>query len=351
MSVAHKLPVEYNEADNDTRAPVVTLIGSDLPSAYLDEAEPSPLMERMSRFWRRIVRAFKLLVVLCLVGGYPVAMMASHNIDASPVILSQVAPWNSAGVGVATNLMGRELTGPGWAADRPFWHPQARLTALPAWQEGLTEALSSYTLHAANQAASEDGTPDTDLLAASRLLAPASNAEGIPRLNAAAEALQSYEGRLERGLAIQPSGQDILLSNLELYTSWATDARLRLKESADKAEGWPASRADIEAIYMTRAYAHTAAQLINASLSAQPELVISRDAAEARDKVLFAWERAANFNPVFVTSQAGTSRLLADHPATMIYYLSEVETAMADFNRALTTQVPVSMAVAEASTQ
>ncbi|MEL7232671.1 MAG: hypothetical protein AAGJ85_09195, partial [Pseudomonadota bacterium] len=58
------------DAAND-RDVVVTLLGSNLPAAYLDEAEPSPLMERASRWWQRLIFTLRLALVLALLGGYP----------------------------------------------------------------------------------------------------------------------------------------------------------------------------------------------------------------------------------------------------------------------------------------
>lgn len=348
MSTVHKLPVEYDEAQNDDRAPVVTLLGADIPPEYLDDAEPSPFMERMSGIWQGLIRLLKLSIVLALVGGYPIAMVMSHKVDSSPVVLSQAAPWYSHDTGTAMTLLGREITGAGWAADRSFWHPQARLTALPAWQDGITGALSEYAFLAARHAQMEEGVPDSDLLAAARLLAPTSEVPATPRLNAAAEALQSYEGRLSRGVAAQPKGKAVFIDELKLYQSWTAETRANLKASADRAEAWPAARADIESIYLARAYAHVASQMMNSSLIAEPELVTSRAEAEARDRALFAWRRAATFNPVFVTSQAGTGRLMSDHPATMMYYLAEIEIAMGDFIAVLEQQSAEQTVVADA---
>jgi hypothetical protein len=349
MTAAEKLPVEYTETQTDDGKPVITLLGADMSEAYLDDAEPSPTMEALSRIWRRIINLFKLGLVLVLVGGYPAMIAMSHKTDSSAIVLSAAAPWYSNDTGTAMTLLGRELLVTGWAADRPWWHPQARLTALPAWQDGITGALSDYTLLASEHAAREPGAPDTDLLAAARLLVPSQEAEATPRLNAAAEALQSYEGRLSRGLAAQPKGLGVLLDELVLYKRWAIDGQTRLRTSVDRAEAWPASREDIEALYKTRAYAQVASQLIMSSLIQEPELVTTRTAQEARDRAIFAWRRAATFNPLFVSSQAGTGAVLADHPAAMMYYLSEIETATTQFIDALQGQADETMAVAEST--
>lgn len=348
MEAAKKLPVAYEDAAPDPRKPVVTLIGSDLPAAYLDDAEPSPFMEGASRMWRRIMRTLKLAIVALLVGGYPTAMVMSHTVDSTPIELSNLDLWASPEIGTALTILGRELTGPGWADDRALWHPQARLTALPAWQDGLITALSEHTLMSAQIAGNSEGDADKDLLAAGRLLAPEVDVEAVPRLNAAAEALQRYDGRLSRGLAAAPAGVDSMLAELVLFSAWAENAKDELASRATLVEGWPASRADVEAIYSARAHAHVAGQLLAASLNREPDLIINRDSAEARDAALRAWDRAANFNPVFVSSQSGSNRFLSDHPAIMSFYMAEALSATQTLQAKLAAQAESSMSVAEA---
>lgn len=347
MSAAHDLPVAYEEVDSGPRPPVVTLIGSDIPHAYLDDAEPSPLMESASRLWDRVIKTIKIAAIIALVGGYPAATVLSHKVDDGSIILSNLAPWASPEAGTALTMIGRELTGAGWAADRPSWHPQARLTALPAWQNGIISSLSDYMALTAALATDAEGNIDRDLDAAGRLLVPTIETEATPRLNAAAEALQRYDGRLSRGLAAAPIGEESLQARLTLFANWAVQSQKQLQASANSAEAWPASRSDIEAIYAARAHAHVAGQLLSAVLSAEPGLIEAPDVAEARDRVQTAWERAARFNPVFVSSQAGTGRLLSDHPATMAFYMSEAEAATKSFQSKLNAQTAAPVAVAE----
>ena len=176
---ADKLPVEYIEADNDDGKPVVTLLGADISEAYLDDAEPSPMAAAIGRFWRRIIGLAKFGLVLLLVGGYPAMTVLGHKVDSSPIVLSAATPWYSNDTGTAMTLLGRELTVAGWASDRSWWHPQARLTALPAWQDGVTGALSEYTLLASEHASREPGLPDSDLLAAARQAATRRRVERV----------------------------------------------------------------------------------------------------------------------------------------------------------------------------
>jgi len=345
MSAGEPLTVSYEDTEDSAEAPVVTLIGADLPDAYLDEAEPSPLMEDVSRFFGKLGSLFKLGLIILLVGGYPFAIVSSHKIDTNPVVLTQEMPWASRETGTMLTLLGRELTGAGWAGDRANWHPQARLTALPAWQDGMISALSDQASMMSGFA-TVNGEPDQDLQAAARLLVPSSDGRATPRLNAAAEALQRYDGRLSRGLARPIMGAEFLLAEIELYEDWFSGSSAALSARVGRAEGWPAGRADIETIYLTRARAHVASELLTTTLLNDPNLLETRDASEAREEAMAALRRVADFNPVFISSQSGSNRLLADHTATMAFYAEAASEALSEFSVALRAQDQASLDVA-----
>lgn len=330
MSNVEKLPIPPHR-----EGPAVTLIGTDLPAQYLEEAEPSPLMHSASLWWRRIVRLFQILLVLILVGFYPAMIVASHSINDDPVVLSAETPWASPETGVMLSLIARELEGPGWASDRAGWHPQARLTGLPEWQKSLSASLSEFTRMTAAKSLTSDFTADPDLSAAARLLAPEEDLAQTPRLSAAAEALARYEGRLERDLATAPGGTDSLVDELALFASWADKSRARLESRIGMREGWPASKEDIRAFFEARARAHVASQLITASLLAEPELAVSEAVESRMDRLEASWRRAAELDPVVVSSQAGDARLMADHLAMMAFYLGQASSATKDLGGAI----------------
>ncbi|WP_300381750.1 hypothetical protein [Henriciella sp.] len=322
MSNVEKLPVQPRE---DTRA--VTLIGTNLPAQYLDEAEPSPLMHTASLWWHRAVRTMQVLAILLLLGIYPALVITSHEINDDPIVLSAKTPWASPETGVAMTLIGREVEGPGWASDRSAWHPQARLTGLPAWQASIAESLSQYSGLMAVNAQTSGGNADPDLSAAARLLSPDPGLEQIPRLMAAAEALARYEGRLERNLAANTSTLENVIAELNLFAAWADASYERLGERIGTRDGWPASDGDIEAFFEARARAQVASQLLGASLAAAPEIAVQPSVMDQLDRIEASWRRAATLDPLLVSSQSGNARLMADHLAMMAYHLRQASDA------------------------
>lgn len=330
MNNVEKLPVKARE---DGLA--VTLIGTDLPDSYLEEAEPSPLMQTAEWWWDRGVKALKILGLLAVAASYPALVAGSHDIKDEPVVLSAERPWTSPETGIIITMIGREIAGPGWANDRPGWHPQARLTGLPAWQEALSSSMSEYTRLMAMQAMTPRGTADPDLSAAARLLVVDPQLEQTPRLAAAAEALARYEGRLERDLASDATGFENLLDKLGLMASWSDVSVAELGEQSNLRDGWPASEADVQAFYAARARAQLASQLITASLNAEPDTLVSEAVQSRIDRLVAAWRKAATLDPLFVSNQSGDARLMADHLAMMAFYISEAGRATRDLGGAI----------------
>ena len=324
-TAAAKLPKAYEE---DVR---VKARPAPVPEHFisLEHAEPSPLMESFQKGWSRIVGFFKLLLVVAVLGAYPAMTVVSSHIDDGPVIFPPDESWSVSGVGVAIHKLARELAGAGWASDRPEWHPQARLTALPAWQDATAAGLSEHVRLLSEIAATADG-PDDDLAAASRLLQAVPGEDMRPRLTAAAEALNRFDTRASRGLALRPAPEETLPQEMALFASWAAKDRAALSDRINAEQtAWPASQEDIAAFYSAKARAHLAHELIVAGKARAYGLTGDTQLAVALARAEAAWKRAADMKPVFVSNQAGSAALMPNHLASMAFYLVEAEDASA----------------------
>ncbi|MBA3068297.1 MAG: hypothetical protein FP825_07450 [Hyphomonas sp.] len=322
-AAAAKLPQAYEE---DLRAkPRPSAVPEHFIS--LEHAEPSPIMLGFQKGWRRFVGFLKLSAILAVIGAYPAATVLSSHVDDSAVVIPGDQSWSVSVVGVAIHKIARELAGAGWAADRPGWHPQARLTALPAWQEATASGLSDHTLLLAEVAANAEG-PDGDLAAASRLLKAVPGEDMRPRLTAAAEALNRFDTRASRGLAVRPSPEETLPREMALFADWAAEDRGALSDRINAEQSaWPASKEDISAFYAAKARAHLAHQLVVAGKARAYGLTGDTEVAVALSSAETAWKRAADMKPVFVSNQSGSAALMPNHLASMAFYLFEAEEA------------------------
>lgn len=276
--------------------------------------------------WRGFKRLLKIGGVVALVGTYPAAMIISSHINDKPVTIAAGENWAVPGIAVAIHKIARELEGAGWAANRPSWHPQARLTALPAWQSGTTDALSQH-VKLISELAPNQGAADSDLGAASRLLAEVPGEPMRPRLTAAAEALNRFDTRASRGLAMRPMPEEVMAQELVLFAGWAGEDRAALSDRINAQQtGWPASSEDVAAFYRAKARAHVAYEMFAANRAKAYNLtdtavLVAAERAEA------AWARAAAMKPVFVSNQSGSAALFPNHLASMAFFLSEAEEA------------------------
>ncbi len=316
MAYDSTLPVAYLE-----EGPVVTVLGQE-ELTLLDYAEPSQVMVFASRWWRRFKTMLKVSILVTLVGAYPAAIVASHHIDDSPIVLAQQDSWAVPHAGYAVTLIARELEGRGWSGDKANWHPQSRLTAMPAWQEAMANALAEHTELMATLGA-EDGVADPDLAAAARLLPVLDSQDMRPRLTAAAEALNRYDGRVARGLADRPDPATSLSAQAGLFASWAEDSRAALSAQINRdVTEWPAGRADIIAFYRAKAKAHIAHQMLSAAILASPSLTRDAELNAAMRRAESVWARAASEKPLIVSNQNGNS-IFSNHLASMAYNMVE----------------------------
>ena len=321
MAFDSRLPAAYQE-----EGPVVTRIGTDHLVTF-DYAEPSPIMLFFQRWWRRSILMLKVGVVVGAVLAYPVMTVMSHRIDDSDVLLATSQNWASPEAGVAINKIARELEGTGWAGDRASWHPQARLTAMPAWQKATADALAEHTRLLAVMSP-VNGEPDADLTAAARLLHGMPGDDMRPRLTSAAEALNRFDTRAARGLAIQPDRLELLKAEARQFAGWAeTDLTdLSTQINRDVVE-WPASRTDIVAFYGAKARAHVAREMLMATERSEPRLGRTPDVQAAMTRAKDAWGRAARMKPLIVSNQPGDGMLMANHLASMGFFLAEAKIA------------------------
>jgi len=266
----------------------------------------------------------KALLVFAIILAYPVMTVMSHKVDDSRVRFDDSRFWAVPDLGVSATLIARELDGPGWAADRHPWHPQARLTALPAWQESLLEALADHGRLTISQLGDQR---DQDLFAAVRLLEPSGEQNMTERLIAANEALSRYNDRVAGGVTAAPMGPGAMQARLGLAAGWAEQNHDTLVAVASPGDGWIASEEAIRSVYAAKAAAHAAHEILAASAKHEQSLLAKYEAEAAMRDVLNKWRRAASMSPLFVANQSGEALSGLNHPAIMAFRLSEARQA------------------------
>lgn len=289
--------------------------------------------------WRKIpiVRIGQIALVLAAILFYPAMTVASHKLDDSPVVLDEGRYWAVGDIGVMSSLIARELDGPGWVADRHPWRPQARLTALPAWQDSLLSGMSD---HGRLLIALMGEQRDQDLIAAIRLMSLTDEDNMTPRLLAATEAFARFDGRVAGGVTAAPRGADAFRARLGMTSQWATTEHASLARVANPGDGWIASPEAIKAVYRAKAKAHLAHEILLSVGDREATMLARYGAGPAYQDTLSKWRRAANLRPLFVSNQGGNGLIGANHPAIMAFLLEEARTSQNELARLLSQPVP-----------
>ncbi len=318
------VPVETPD-DYRREGPVVTVLG-DNKDIDLTGAQPSPYMVRSQRAWRILKTTLKASALVAAIVTYPAMMWSAHDINDAPLEAVNAETWASPSMGVAITLVAREVEGPGWTADKHTLAPARQLTAQPAWQEGLSNALADYIQLAAGTV-TRSSEIDPDLAAASRLLRSKSGADMEPRLIAAAEALARFNGRVHSNLTNDLDADQDLVQSLWLFAGWARQSSAGLGERVGHRGGWPASRSDVHAFYTARARAHVASGMLQAAVHAHPELMQRASLRAQLRETQETWRRIARQDPLLVSNQDGDGAVLPNHLAAMAWHLDQAEAA------------------------
>jgi|GEM_PF-251896 len=331
-------PVDFDSQADDGQA--ITLIRTVYRTS--DEQRAPGAFERgLMRTWRGVKIAAVGTALVVAAGAYPAFMINAHQLDDSlPVIESGSTAWHSPAAGMMSLALARETDGSGWINDHAGWRPEARLTALPAWQAGLSESLGEVARVRAEKAEYE-GAPDRDLMMASRLLAVREDGRMGARLTAAIEALARYDGRLAQGLALRPAGAEVALAELDLLDSWSVTGRDALRTAIGDPDGLLGSSDAVAALYNMRGQAQ-AASIVLAGLAADdPALMTRGDVATALEKSLAAWREVAEMSPLFVGNAKPGAVFPGNDLMSMAFLVDEARSSTLALRVAIETAAPV----------
>jgi hypothetical protein len=192
-------------------------------TAETENSQPSRLS-----WWKKLV---VYLVVMGVAGTYPAATLLSHQVTSEIPATVPNQVWQDRKIGAAIELLEREEFF-GWAAARPGWHPKARLTAMPAYQQGISDIISRFAGLRAEIVT--DGSPDSDLRHAQGLLSGLGGRNSSDKLHAGIEALRRFDGRKARNLLDDREPVELLMRDLDLFQSVLTKISDQQKTLAAK---------------------------------------------------------------------------------------------------------------------
>ncbi len=285
--------------------------------------QPSKPKFKLSQSLRRALIAFGLLVAAL---AYPASVIMATKLGGplmAPDNLRQ--NWSVQWVGVGVHLITQEMQENGWAPGAQSWKPEARLTAKPAYQSALMQALGSYASLVSSQSGPEG---DSDLNTVGRVLA---GRIGVDEVRAARTALESYDARVRIHRASSDLSAKHFAERILLTADW-TKASSKELITLNRTTDDVLSEKVSAAVYRARARGAAAFSL----LSVQADGFRAHDIEPLRLEALNALEKIANFEPFFVLNGAPDGSVAPSHVAGMYFLLAQAEVALEAYAEKLT---------------
>ncbi|HEY1630209.1 MAG TPA: DUF2333 family protein [Rhizomicrobium sp.] len=179
-----------------------------------------------------------LIVVAVLIVLWPVLAWWHSTIDDDAAFTAKLAkPAMSHVVANTAALINREVHKHGWAANAPWFSPNALLDDMPNYQTGIVEALANV-VHALN-----DRHGDQDLQGATDLLHYRPDAwiwnSSASQYREAARNLRDYNRELGSGQLVFDRGAGTLEVLLDRIVTDLDATAFRIQTHLDTASGWP----------------------------------------------------------------------------------------------------------------
>lgn len=306
----------------------------DEADAHAHVDPPKTFLEHV-RFW------FNAAAIMALLGAYPALTIASSDVgDRDFENLVNRAEWSSPLMGGAATLMEQHFDQLGWASDAEPWEPMARLTAKPAYQAAMADALGDV-IRLANTQAIAAGHPDADLDAAARLVKEDST--GI-QLRAARDALVNHDRRLRRRDALVELSPKEALEQIALIGNWAAASQQQIITSASSIGGSPMDEEATRAVYAAKGRAAIAFLTLDSMKWRETPGI-----TKARNTAMAAWREVAKFHPLIVFNGDPDGSVFGNHPAAISFLIGRAETATQAFEAAVRAAAPAAPAVAPAA--
>lgn len=274
----------------------------------------------------RLLKRGGIVVAVCLLAGsYPLWMFFSHDIPSRFNIDTTRTVWADSRIGAAIEIIEDQTQKRGWVAAKPDWHAQSQLTAMPAFQEGVADALSRFVTLRAELAASGD-TPDESLTIASSLLKQSSMPDGLDKLSAVLQALRRFDGMKARSVFADMEETELLAAEIALYQQILAEAHDDLRRIAEAGKRSPIHFERTSLYYRIKGRVYVIGVMLGAI---DPDDVVQPGFRNALEDTQHLLERAYRPSPVIVSNPVpGGFSFTGSDIVELGYLIDEVEEAL-----------------------
>jgi len=298
------------------------------------------------RRWAIGVAALVLLAFVYYLGG----MAITHRISDDPGFTpdaDDAVDGGGATVAMITALMDREVNRNGWVANDPFFYPTALLDNMPAYQQGLRQALTQVTLELRDQIGRTRGSsaPDPDLEEAVGYLNFPGDvwhiSRGLPtpsseqRYNDAIKALRSYNRRVARGDAVFERRVDNLQATLDRIALDLGGASAAIDKHVRDRSGLLIDFRSDNLFYDVKGRAYADYMVLTALRRDFASVVDDRELGTVWDEMEASLAALVRLDPWVVSNAAPDGQFLANHLTAEGFYLLRARTQLREITSIL----------------
>ncbi|MSP20795.1 MAG: DUF2333 family protein [Alphaproteobacteria bacterium] len=319
------------------------------PATPTDTADTAAVAPRSrARLFRTVVFAVLAIVVL----WYPIGMALIHEVDDDLNFgtTELVVPTNgSRAVAIAAALLQREVVDGHWTANDPFFMPGSALDNMPAFQQGIVQALARFGFELTDQIGRVRGSSrtDPDLQEAAGLLqysgnkwifdfstslAPTATSEA--QYTRARRALIDYNQRLSQGQAVFERRADNLQATLDRIALDIGSSSATLDQAVANPHGWFDMRAD-DIFYGVKGQMYAYYLILRELQKDFANVIVERDLQGAYAQLLDSMAHAAGLSPWVVVNGAPDAQFEASHLASEGFYLMRSRTQLREITTIL----------------
>mgnify|MGYP006274448669 CR=1 FL=1 len=300
----------------------------------------------------RWIRALVIVVPVVLVLWYPLGMALTHDIDdnldfgATNLV---VPPNGSRAVAMAAALIQREVVDGHWVANDPFFMPAAALDNMPAFQQGIIQALARFSFELTDQIGRVRGSSrtDADLQEAAGLLqysgtkwvfdfktslAPTATSEA--QYTRAQRALVDYNQRLSQGQAVFERRVDNLQATLDRIALDIGSSSATLDQAVANPRGWWDMRAD-DIFYGVKGQMYAYYLILRELQKDFANVIAEREIGPAYTQLLDSMAHAASLSPLVVINGEPDGQFEPSHLAAEGFFVLRARTQLREITAIL----------------
>ena len=313
--------------------------------AAADQAAVSPRRRRLLRvaFW---------VGPVVLLRWYPLGMALTDNVDDNLEFGTRdlvVPPNGSRAVAVAAALIQREVIDGDWVANDPFFMPGSALDNMPAFQQGIIQALARFGFELTDQIGRVRGSSrtDPDLQEAAGLLqysgtkwvfdfstsiAPTATSEA--QYTRAWRALTDYNQRLSQGQAVFERRVDNLMATFDRIALDIGSSSAALDQAIANPRGWLDMRAD-DIFYGIKGQMYAYYLILRELQKDFANVVAEKQIQGLYLQLLESMAHAATLSPVVVVNGKPDAQFQPSHLAAEGFFVLRARTQLREITNIL----------------